>query len=44
MTAATLKNAFDKPWVRRLGTFSFMFFLIKGLLWLAAPLIFYFFI
>jgi len=27
-----------KPkWVRRLGAFAFLFFLIKGLLWLAIP-------
>lgn len=42
MTAATLKFALDrKPWLRRLGTYGFMFFLVKGLLWLAVPLVLY---
>lgn len=42
MTAATLKSGFDKkPWLRRLGTYGFMFFLVKGLLWLAVPLVLY---
>ena len=43
MTTATCKLAFqNKPWLRRLGTFGFMFFLVKGLLWLIAPLLVYF--
>lgn len=25
------------PWIRRLGFLGFMFFLVKGLLWLAVP-------
>jgi hypothetical protein len=29
-------------WMRRAGVFSFWLFFIKGLLWLAAPLVFYF--
>lgn len=33
-----------RKWLRRAGAFGFWFFLIKGLLWLAAPLVFYFFI
>jgi len=42
MTAATVNLALDKkPWLRRLGTWGFMFFLVKGLLWLAAPFLFY---
>lgn len=28
-------------WLKRLGLAGFYFFLIKGLAWLAAPLIFY---
>ena len=42
MTAATAKFALEKkPWLRRLGTYGFMFFLVKGLLWLAAPFLLY---
>lgn len=26
-----------KPWVRRIGAAAFVFFLVKGLLWLAVP-------
>jgi hypothetical protein len=26
-----------KPWIKRLGFWGFLFFLIKGLLWLAIP-------
>jgi hypothetical protein len=29
-------------WLKRVGVAGFWFFLIKGLLWLAAPLVFYF--
>lgn len=29
-------------WLRRAGVAGFWFFLIKGLLWLAAPFVFYF--
>lgn len=28
-------------WLRRAGILGFWFFLIKGLLWLAAPFVFY---
>jgi hypothetical protein len=31
-------------WLRRIALGGFWFFLGKGLLWLAAPLVFYFFI
>jgi len=26
-----------KPWIKRVGFLGFMFFLVKGLLWLAIP-------
>jgi hypothetical protein len=29
-------------WLRRAGLFGFWFFMIKGILWLAAPLVFYY--
>jgi hypothetical protein len=29
-------------WLRRAGALSFWFFFIKGILWMAAPLVFYF--
>ena len=29
-------------WLKRAGRISFWFFFIKGMLWLAAPLVFYF--
>lgn len=45
MTAAILKGSPNTySWMRRLGKISFMFFLIKGLLWLIAPLLFYYFV
>jgi len=28
-------------WTKRLGFAAFLFFAVKGLLWLAAPLVFY---
>jgi len=28
-----------KTWIKRLGAASFLFFLVKGLLWLAIPLV-----
>jgi hypothetical protein len=34
----------DKPnhaWIRRVGAIGFTFFLVKGLLWLAAPFVFW---
>jgi hypothetical protein len=30
----------SRPLVRRLGTAAFLFFLVKGLLWIAAPFLF----
>jgi hypothetical protein len=29
-------------WLKHAGIFGFWFFLIKGILWMAAPLVFYF--
>jgi hypothetical protein len=31
-----------RHWLRRAGLLGFWFFLVKGLLWLAAPFVFYF--
>ena len=41
MAAITVDN---RKWLKRAGVVGFWFFFIKGLLWLAAPLVFYFFI
>ncbi len=41
MTTATIRNA--PGLIRRAGYAGFAFFLIKGLLWLAAPFIFVWF-
>ncbi len=41
MTATTIDS---RKWLKRAGVVGFWFFFIKGLLWLAAPLVFYFFI
>jgi len=32
----------SRMWLRRAGTVGFWFFFIKGMLWLAAPLVFYY--
>jgi len=32
----------SRKWLKRAGVCSFWFFLIKGTLWLAAPLVFYY--
>lgn len=32
-----------KTWLKRLGFYGFMFFLIKGLLWLIVPAAIYYF-
>ena len=32
-----MKSANFKTWVKRLGFWGFMFFLVKGLLWLLIP-------
>ena len=46
MTAITNDNATSTraKWLKRAGIAGFWFFFIKGLLWLAAPLVFYFMI
>lgn len=45
MTAAILKRSTNAhSWLRRLCTIGFTFFLVKGLLWLIAPLLFYYFV
>lgn len=31
------------PWMKRVGFYGFMFFLIKGLLWLLVPVVLYYF-
>ena len=42
MTVASLKSKLIRsPWLQRVGMVGFLFFLVKGLLWLAVPLIFY---
>jgi len=32
----------QNKWLKQAGIFGFWFFLIKGILWMAAPLVFYF--
>jgi hypothetical protein len=32
-----MESAKLKTWIKRLGFWGFMFFLVKGLLWLALP-------
>ncbi len=42
MSAAALTGARGNPaWLRRIAAMGFWFFLIKGILWLAAPVVFY---
>jgi hypothetical protein len=43
MTAITVNRTPGKhsKWLKRAGIAGFWFFLIKGLLWLAAPFVFY---
>lgn len=42
MSAASLAAARgNSMWLKRLAAFGFWFFLIKGSLWLAAPVVFY---
>lgn len=31
------------PWLKRVGFYGFLFFLIKGVLWLAVPALLYYF-
>ena len=40
MTTLTLRSD-GRTWLRKLGAASFVFFLVKGLLWLAAPFLFW---
>lgn len=44
MTTITADSApsLRAKWLKRAGIAGFWFFFIKGLLWLAAPLVFYF--
>jgi hypothetical protein len=42
MSIMTLSES--RPVMRRLGAAAFLFFLVKGLLWLAAPFVFFWFI
>ena len=40
---ATFSDPNDShKWLKRAGKIGFWFFLVKGLLWLAAPLVFYY--
>lgn len=40
---ATFSTSNDKrKWLKRAGTIGFWFFFIKGMLWVAAPLMFYY--
>ena len=41
-TAAISTTVDNRKWLKRAGIVGFWFFLIKGILWLAAPLVFYF--
>ncbi len=41
-TTADAAPIFHHKWLKRAGVFGFWFFFIKGLLWLAAPLLFYY--
>lgn len=42
MTIAARNYFARQKWMRRAGAAAFWFFMIKGLLWLAAPLVFYY--
>ena len=42
MTVAATNYLSRSKWMRRAGAAAFWFFLVKGLLWLAAPFVFYF--
>ena len=43
MTALGI-GATQRNWLKRLGVIGFGFFFVKGLLWLAAGLVFYLFV
>lgn len=36
-------NERSSAWIKRFGAIGFTFFFVKGLLWMAAPLVFYHF-
>lgn len=40
--SALVDQVDKRQWLKRAGIFGFWFFFVKGLLWLAAPLVFYF--
>ncbi|MEN7342502.1 MAG: hypothetical protein AAAFM81_06135 [Pseudomonadota bacterium] len=40
MTSLT-QSLTNQLWIRRAGKIGFWFFMIKGILWMAAPLVFY---
>ncbi|MEL6869565.1 MAG: alanyl-tRNA synthetase [Pseudomonadota bacterium] len=42
--AASNASSADRAWIKRFGLIGFAFFFVKGLLWLAAPLVFYHFL
>jgi hypothetical protein len=44
MNAITIATPGSTKWLRRAGKIGFWFFFIKGTLWVAAPLVFYWFI
>jgi len=46
MTAMTVNMSptEKRRWLKRAGAIGFWFFMIKGLLWLAAPFVFYLYI
>ncbi len=41
VTVPAIAGTDSHKWLKRAGVFGFWFFLIKGTLWLAAPLFFY---
>ncbi len=41
ITSAMAIVSENQSWLKRLGIVGFWFFLIKGLLWLAAPVVFF---
>lgn len=43
MSAAVTNVPAKRRWLERLGMVGFAFFFIKGLLWLVAPFLFYWF-
>lgn len=42
--SASISTTIDnRKWLKRAGAIGFWFFFVKGTLWLAAPLVFYYF-